>query len=293
MNYWDVLTNSFFGYAHYLRDQIFDPTWHSYFWWLVGLSVLTWSLEIIFPWRKNQKWIRKDFWLDGFYMFFNFYIFSLIGYIAISDVVVVAINNGLSSVGITNTVAINVSHWPVWAQFLLMFIVVDFVQWNIHRMLHRIPFLWEFHKLHHSVEEMGFAAHLRYHWMETIVYKTIQYIPLAFLGFGLLDFFVVHIFTMAVGHLNHSNLKITWGPLKYVFNSPSMHIWHHAKELPNHPYGANFGLTLSVWDYLFGTVYMPNDGRDIELGFDEVNAYPKSFFGQVFHPFIRNTKKKG
>ena len=55
---------------------------------------------------------------------------------------------------------------------------------------------------------MGFAAHLRYHWMENIVYRTLEYIPLALLGIGLHDFFVIHIFTLAWGHYNHSNISI-------------------------------------------------------------------------------------
>ena len=55
---------------------------------------------------------------------------------------------------------------------------------------------------------MGFAAHLRYHWMETLVYRTIEYIPLALLGIGLYDFFIIHIFTLAVGHYNHSNITV-------------------------------------------------------------------------------------
>jgi sterol desaturase/sphingolipid hydroxylase (fatty acid hydroxylase superfamily) len=74
--------------------------------------------------------------------------------------------------------------------------------------LHRSPVLWQFHKVHHSVEQMGFAAHLRYHWMETIVYRSIEYIPLALMGVGLYDFFVIHIFTLAVGHYNHSNITV-------------------------------------------------------------------------------------
>jgi sterol desaturase/sphingolipid hydroxylase (fatty acid hydroxylase superfamily) len=64
-----------------------------------------------------------------------------------------------------------------------------------------------------------------------------------------------------------------------------MHIWHHSKELPRGSYGVNYGITLSVWDYLFGTVWMPGDGRDIKLGFEEVDEYPHSFFGQVAKPF--------
>ncbi len=73
------------------------------------------------------------------------------------------------------------------------------------------------YQVHHSVEEMGFAAHLRYHWMENIIYRTLEYIPLALLGIGLHDFFIIHIFTLAWGHYNHSNIsvsgKITGGVL--------------------------------------------------------------------------------
>ncbi|MEL6823040.1 MAG: sterol desaturase family protein, partial [Calditrichota bacterium] len=158
------------------------------------------------------------------------------------------------------------------------------------RLLHRVPFLWEFHKVHHSVAEMGFAAHLRYHWMENIVYRSLEYLPLAMIGFGIDDFFMVHIFTLAVGHFNHSNINIQLGPLKYIFNNPQMHIWHHARELPEErKYGVNFGLTLSIWDYLFGKAYIPHNGRDIPLGFEDLEEFPDTFIGQNLHGF-KSTK---
>ena len=104
------------------------------------------------------------------------------------------------------------------------------------------------------------------------------------LGFGIQDFFVLHIIAVAIGHLNHSNINISYGPLKYILNSPTMHIWHHAKTLPVAT-GVNFGISLSLWDYLFGTAYLPKSGRDIELGFDEIEKYPNSFWKQVIAPF--------
>ncbi|MEL6652203.1 MAG: sterol desaturase family protein, partial [Bacteroidota bacterium] len=189
---------------------------------------------------------------------------------------------------INNLVAFEINSWPVWGQLLCLFLVRDFVQWNTHRLLHAVPFLWEFHKVHHSVEQMGFAAHLRYHWMETLVYRTIEYLPLAMIGFGIDDFFVVYIFTLAVGHFNHSNINIPLGPLKYVFNNPQMHIWHHAHDLPEtHPRGINFGLTLSIWDYLFGTAVIPHNGRDIKLGFPGVEKFPEGFWKQITYGFGR------
>lgn len=283
--YYNIFIRSFDEYYQYLSNELLHPSWHNYFYWLLGLSLFVWLLEIIVPWRKNQPIIRKDFWLDGFYMFFNFFLFSLIGFYAISNVVVNLFNDFLALFGIENLVAFEIGSWPAWAQYLVLFIVADFIQWNVHRMLHYVNWMWEFHKVHHSVEQMGFAAHLRFHWMESVIYKSIQYIPLAMIGFGLQDFFIVHIVALSVGHLNHSNLNISYGPLKYIINNPKMHIWHHAKELPGHPYGANYGLTLSVWDYLFRTAYIPKSGRDIELGFTDLEKFPHTFLGQATYGF--------
>lgn len=286
--YYELFFGSFTGYWNYLKSEILYPGWHNYFYWLLGLSLAVWLLEIAAPWRKGQSIFRRDFWLDGFYMFFNFFLFSLIGYNALSNIAVQAFNDFLGLFGISNLVAINVATWPKWVQLLFMFIVADFIQWNVHRMLHKFPALWEFHKVHHSVKEMGFAAHLRFHWMETIIYKSIQYIPLAMIGFGIDDFFLVHIFSVAIGHLNHSNVYITYGPLKYFLNNPAMHIWHHAKYLPDGSAGVNFGISLSIWDYLFGTVYMPANGRDIELGFPKDDNFPNKFFTQITYPFLKS-----
>jgi sterol desaturase/sphingolipid hydroxylase (fatty acid hydroxylase superfamily) len=151
-------------------------------------------------------------------------------------------------------------------------------------MLHRVPFLWNFHKTHHSVKEMGFAAHLRYHWMEPVVYKSILYIPLAIIGgFTVTDVFIVHFFAITIGHLNHANLGWDYGKLKYIFNNPKMHIWHHSKKMSN-KYGTNYAISLSIWDYIFKTDYIPYDGKDNELGFKGDENFPKSFLKQELYP---------
>ncbi|HNP19991.1 MAG TPA: sterol desaturase family protein [Fulvivirga sp.] len=290
--YIDIFINGYKGYASYLWSEIVNPAWHNYFYWLIGISAFFFMLELLKPWRKEQAKFRKDFWLDFFYMFFNFFLFSLIIYNAASDVVVNFFNDALSFVGINNLAAFEVMSWPVWAHLLLGFVVRDFIQWNVHRLLHRSSFLWEFHKVHHSVEQMGFAAHLRYHWIENVVYRTLEYIPLALIGIGLRDFFIIHIFTLAVGHFNHSNFKLNLGPLKYIFNNPQMHIWHHAYDLPRERrYGVNFGLTLSIWDYLWKTDYIPKDGRDIKLGFPGSEDFPKTFVSQNLHGIIPEKEK--
>lgn len=287
-----IVQEAYRSYAQYLWNEITYPHWDNYLYWLIGISLFFFALEVLRPWRKEQPKFRKDFWLDAFYMFFNFFLFSLIIYKAASSLVVNWFHTSLGKIGVTNLVAIELDSWPAWTQLLVLFVVRDFIHWNIHRMLHHVPWLWEFHKVHHSVEQMGFAAHLRYHWMENVVYRVLEYLVLAFIGFGINDFIIVHIFTIIVGHFNHSNLRIPLGPLKYLFNNPQMHIWHHARDLPkNHRYGMNFGLTLSIWDYLFRTAYIPHSGKDIPLGFHDIKEFPKNFWGQMRHGFHKKRRK--
>jgi len=286
--YLEVAARSYQGYARYVWHEVTHPHARNFVYWLIGLSLAVYALELAFSWRRDQAKIRRDFWLDGFYMFFNLFLFSLIVFNAAGDVVVAAGEELLGRFGLRNLVAIQIRSWPAWAQLLTLFVLRDFIHWNIHRLLHRVPRLWEFHKVHHSVLEMGFAAHLRFHWMESVVYKSLQYIPLALIGFGLDDFFLAHVVALAIGHLNHANLRLPIGPLRYVFNTPQMHIWHHARVVPGgHRYGVNYGLSLSLWDYLFGTACIPSDGRNVELGFDDVERFPATFVGQITHGFGR------
>lgn len=336
--YWNIFVNGYTGYGNYLWYEITHPGWKNYFYWLIMVSLFFLVLEVIIPWRKKQAVLRKDFWLDAFYMFFNFFLFSLLIYNAASDVVVNLFNDGIKAItgGFDLQAQNPLQAAPFWVILIIGFIIRDFVQWWIHRLLHKSDTLWEFHKVHHSVEEMGFAAHLRYHWMENIVYRTLEYIPLALLGIGLYDFFIIHIFTLAWGHYNHSNISvsghITGGILggligiivsnnlldihllatdasfftkigvflaciaigslvlgkvmKWLFNSPEMHIWHHSYDLPEERrYGVNFGLTLAIWDYLFQTAYIPHNGKDIRLGFPGIETFPDNFTGQISHGF--------
>ncbi|MGJ8590959.1 MAG: sterol desaturase family protein [Aquaticitalea sp.] len=287
--YIDIISKSYTGYWNYLKHQIIQVNnWDNFFYGLIVISIIVWLLEIIFPWRKNQSIFRKDFWLDTFYMFFNFFILNLIVLIALSNTTAEFFNDILGIFGwhIDSLQVFDVDELPRWLGLFIFFIVSDFVQWNTHRLLHRVPFFWNFHKVHHSVKEMGFAAHLRYHWMEPIVYKSLLYIPIAIMGgFDAQDVAIVFFFAIVIGHLNHANLGWDYGYLKYIFNNPKMHIWHHAKVLPNHVrYGVNYGLTLSVWDYIFKTDHIPHDGRDIELGFENDHQFPKTFFRQELYP---------
>lgn len=288
MEYLDLFINSFNSYGSYIWKEITFQvsTWYvNYFWLLTLLSLFVWGLEALFPWRKNQKAIRKDFWLDVFYMYFNFYIFKLIIFFAFSNVVASFFENLLPN-GANSLILYDTKQLSYIVQLIVFFVALDFIQWFTHVMLHRFDFLWNFHKVHHSVEEMGFAAHLRFHWIENVFYTPMKYIVMLVIGnFDPEDAFIVYYLSIAIGHLNHANINLTYGPLKYIFNNPAMHIWHHAKELPSkHSKGVNFGISLSIWDYIFKTAYIPKSGRDIKLGFDNLKRFPTTFFKQLIYP---------
>jgi sterol desaturase/sphingolipid hydroxylase (fatty acid hydroxylase superfamily) len=271
------------------KSIIFEVPWYTnYFWGLIVISLVVWLLEIAFPWRKEQSIFRKDFWLDAFYMFFNFFLFAIAisGFYALLETL-------FSDMGITaqRVAIIDPTGWPMWVQLLVFFVVLDFVQWFTHILLHRYAFLWKFHKVHHSVKEMGFAAHLRYHWMENVLYKPLKAFGVMILGgFEPEQAYIVHFLAITIGHLNHSNIKITWGPLKYLLNNPVMHLYHHAYDLPKGRYGVNFGISLSLWDYIFGTHHIPEDSGTIELGFPGDEEFPKDFLSQNRYGFKKGQR---
>ncbi len=286
--YIDAFTNAFSGTVDWtMRSILFDVPWYTnYFWGLTVISLVVWLLEMAFPWRKEQSIFRKDFWLDAFYMYFNFFIFSIV----ISGVYTV-LGLAFGEIGITSKSLsiIDMTSWSNWAQLIVFFIILDFVQWFTHVVLHRYEFLWNFHKVHHSIKEMGFAGHLRYHWMENIIYKPLKTVGVMLIGgFEPEQAFIVHFITIAIGHLNHANIKITWGPLKYVFNNSVMHLYHHVKALPSsHGHGVNFGISLSLWDYIFKTDYIPEDSGKIELGWENDENFPQDFLGQLVTGFVK------
>ncbi|WP_196889639.1 sterol desaturase family protein [Aureivirga sp. CE67] len=290
-SYISIFKNSFGNYFNYLVHEISSPSIQNYFYALIGISIAVWLLEIVFPWRKKQGIFRKDFWLDTFYMFFNFFIFNLIIFIALSNTFEHFFKNILDVFGlkVSSLQLFDVDNLPKTLGLFIFFIITDFVQWCTHVLLHKVPFLWNFHKVHHSVKEMGFAAHLRYHWAETFVYKSLLYIPLAIIGgFDAKDVIIVHFITIIIGHLNHANFRLPLGPLKYIFNSAEVHIWHHAKELPKEKKdGINFGISLSIWDVIFKTFHLPHSGKDIEIGFENDEKFPDNFIKQELYPLTK------
>jgi sterol desaturase/sphingolipid hydroxylase (fatty acid hydroxylase superfamily) len=257
------------------------------YWAALGFISLAFVvLERVWPWRA-QAVFRRGILTDLIYLVFNGHVLALLlahlaGWVTptVDRWVVPVLGRG------------HAAGWPLWVQFLTAFFVVDLIQWGIHNLMHRVPQLWALHRVHHSISDMDWLGSMRFHWLEIVVYRTLQYLPLLLLGFNWQVFYWLAIFSTAMGHFNHSNLKVHLGPLKYLLNHPAMHIWHHDID-PHGPAGCNFAINLSLWDWLFGTVYQPVEVEQPEaLGFTGLAEFPANFVSQQLVPLTSGSGMK-
>lgn len=252
---------------------------------LALMSGFVMLLERLFPWRPEQRQIRPKLWSDIIHLVFNGHFLGLLLAGLASTWVLPHVDRWLAAEGLTNSVYRNAAvDWPLWVQILVALFVVDFIQWCVHNMLHRVPLFWEFHKAHHSVKdgEMDWIVSFRFSWLEVIVYKSVLYLPLVFFGFRWEALMFHALFGTFIGHLNHSNLNLGHGWWRYILNSPRMHIWHHDYEGDSRT-TVNFGIIFSCWDWIFGTAKMPKD-PPAHIGFDGVETFPDNFFSQEIWP---------
>jgi len=256
-----------------------------YFFWLLVVSAGCMILEAVAPWRPKQRQFRRQFAQDLFWLVFNGH-YASIAVAFLAQYLLVWIYPVVEKAEQLNLIAA----WPIWAQLVVFFVLKDFLEWCAHNLLHRVPFLWTFHKLHHSIEELDWIGNFRFHWMEIIIYKSLTYFPLVVLGIDGRIILWIAILTTVIGHFNHSNLNISWGPLRYLINSPRMHVWHHMYALPeNRHEGVNFGIPLSIWDWIFHTSYWPDKSQSPEqqpnrLGFPGIESFPRSLLGRLIYP---------
>jgi sterol desaturase/sphingolipid hydroxylase (fatty acid hydroxylase superfamily) len=245
--------------------------------WLLGISLVSLAAERLWPWRK-QKMLRRGVLSDLIYIVFNSEYLGIL--IALGAQQILRVVNVEASLSLRVFAAA-----PLWAQFLAVLFVFDFIQWSIHNLLHRAPVLWRFHKVHHSVVDMDWLGDWRFHWGEVMVYRTLLYAPTLIAGVDVRVLFWYGIVNTIVGHYAHANVRLSIGPLRYFFNTPQMHIWHHTHPDCG-PVDVNFGITLSLWDWLFGTAYLPAEPEQpARLGFEGIEQYPQSVLGQWFAPF--------
>jgi sterol desaturase/sphingolipid hydroxylase (fatty acid hydroxylase superfamily) len=171
---------------------------------------------------------------------------------------------------------------PDWLEFVELLILSDLGFYAAHRLVHSVPWLWRFHEVHHSSEHLDCLATYRVHPVDQVINSTIIALPALALGFSPPILVAYGLLYKLHAMLLHSNLRVSFGPLKWLIASPHYHHWHHANE--RDAYDKNFGGQLVLFDWLFGTLNMPRH-RPPAFGIGE--PISSTFLGQLAHPFRR------
>lgn len=174
---------------------------------------------------------------------------------------------------------------PILLQFLEIMFFTDLVQYWFHRAFHRVSWLWKFHAVHHSAQRMDWLAGSRMHVVEIVLLRGATVIPMYVLGFSEPAMYAYIFFVYLFSTFVHSNLRWNFGRWSYWFVTPRFHHWHHGIE--HEAIDVNFAVHFPVLDRLFGTYYLPSDGRWPEGYGIDGHPVPKGYLRQFIYPFLR------
>jgi sterol desaturase/sphingolipid hydroxylase (fatty acid hydroxylase superfamily) len=174
-------------------------------------------------------------------------------------------------------------------QCLGALLIGDLGVYGIHRLQHTIPWLWRFHAVHHSAEELDWLIGFRFHPLDLFLLRVASLGPLLALNAAPS---AVALFIAVSGWqswLVHANVRMPYGPLRWLVVSPEFHHWHHSAEREAHD--RNYASVLASWDILFGTLYLPRGRQPQRYGIEE--RLPESWMGRLVHPFRRRRPEVG
>src|ERR1700761_9636081 len=231
------------------------------------IFIITW--ERVSPYRKGLPFFREGFWTDlVWYTFIQSYFLKIL----IFDYIIEPMRRNwhLQSMHWLD-------NWPIACQVLLFLVIHDFYIYWFHRAQHHSKLLWRTHEAHHSNKEVDWLAGTRSHIVEIIINQTIEFAPIVLLLGPNSPVVPIKALIDAVwGMYIHSNIDVRSGKLQYVINGPEMHQWHHADDKA--VFYSNYSTKFAVWDWLFGTAYLPGRKKPAEFGLPY--DYPKDYFLQ-------------
>lgn len=177
---------------------------------------------------------------------------------------------------------VQASLFVVIAYTIVLLLTEDFFRYWAHRWMHTSPFLWQFHKVHHSAEALVPISELRSHPVNGLVDLTrgVIAVPLVTIPFllifpGKLTAISIlgvnagrFVFNIGGAHLRHSHVWLSFGPFwEKLVISPAQHQIHHSRAEAHR--NLNFGSQFAIWDWLFGTLYLTKKQETVEFGIEK------------------------
>jgi sterol desaturase/sphingolipid hydroxylase (fatty acid hydroxylase superfamily) len=239
---------------------------------LVALAAVFIPLEKVFA-LHPRKVFRRGWTTDVVHFLVN-NLLTLVGVI----VAVVFAGRALHAV-IPEGARDAIAAWPFGGQFAIALAVAELCGYWGHRATHRVPILWRFHKVHHSIEEMDSLAAAHLHPIDQAFTRSCVVLPLYALGFSRATFGVYLIVATILAIFVHANVRLRLPGIRWLIGTPEYHHWHHANfGGANH---RNFA-SLPVVDAIFGTLHLPTAWPD-RYGIDE--PQPQGYLRQLIWPF--------
>jgi len=237
-------------------------------------------IENLLPMHEGQKVLRRAWLNDLVYALLNGIVVGL-GLGVIIIFVMVA-----SSWLVPTAFKAAVADQPYWLQLIELIVLGDLGFYSVHRLFHSVPGLWRFHAVHHSIEEMDWLAAHRVHPLDQILTRGASLVPCFALGFS--QWAVIAYAALYHWHslMLHANIRINFGPLRWLVASPEFHHWHHS----NRPeaYDKNFAGQFALWDFIFGTAHLPKGQKPGHYGTND--QVPAGYVAQIAYPFRSATE---
>ncbi len=257
------------------------PTDFQFYRWLVvpgygygGLLIAFAAFEFCFP-AQRRPWNRASL-LSGMYLLFagKIAFYSLL----ITPLVQKAwISLRLPSLHLDQSL-------PLALFMPISILVLTFTAYWAHRLMHRIPALWQFHRVHHATKNLNVTSVYQMHFLEYLVHTPLHLVTVLLLGTDLVAPF--GLIFMAVNFLGHANVRLDLGRLAYVLCTPQAHRIHHSID-PKH-YDTNFSNTFMLWDHVFGTFHY--DPLRLPTEFGVSDELPANILKQQAMPLIAVAK---
>ena len=250
--------------------------------WLTVLTVIFVPLERLFA-AHPQKILRKGILTDLAYYFMS----------GIVPMAILSVPLAMMAWVVHRTVPPviheTISSLPLGVRACLGLVVGEIGYYWGHRLSHEIPFLWRFHSIHHSAEEMDFMVSSRAHPVDMLVSRISVLVPIYILGLdgptgsasgGSNVAIFVAFFTTVWGFFVHANVWWRLGPIEWLISSPAFHHWHHTLH---GPINVNYSSTLPWLDRLFGSHYLPDKLPD---AYGIKAKVPDDLVDQLFYPLF-------
>jgi sterol desaturase/sphingolipid hydroxylase (fatty acid hydroxylase superfamily) len=246
-------------------------------------------LEYLFPCKTSQPLIGKGFLQDAVW-YATIAPLRVLLLFPVSQCLRGIFTDHLSFLTLTAATA-----WPVYTQIIAAILLTEFLMWFNHFVRHKIRSLWFFHAVHHSQKELNVFTDDRGHFIDQLVGSLLAFVP--FFIFDVSDLYVVSVIGLYMPIHNrfvHANIKINLGWLGWLITSPQFHRVHHSADAAH--LDKNFGVHLSLFDYLFGTAYKsrfvyPETGiEDPKFPLEEnvrIWKLPVNWIKQTTYPFLQ------